>query len=80
MLLFLPFDWPKIKEITIFCSFSYAFMKKNKNKTKELDKEREREIKQLSKQINPTFPRAFDLRQCQFHLFPPFLSLNQYNL
>lgn len=36
MLLFLSFDWPKIKKITIFCSFSYAFIKKNKKaKTKQ---------------------------------------------
>ena len=68
----------KKKKTTFFCSFSYPFIKKNK--TKELKKDREREIKQLSKQINPTFPRACDLRQCQFHLFPPLSFLNQYNL
>jgi hypothetical protein len=39
------------------------------------EREREREIKQLSKQINPTFPRAFDLQQCQFHLFFFFFFL-----
>lgn len=77
MLLLLSFNWTKIKKkITLFCSFFYSFSRKKK----ELEKEKEREIKQLSKQINPTFPRAFDLQQCQSRLSPApaLLSLNQH--
>lgn len=76
MLLFLSFNWPKIKKITLPVLFLIPLL----GGKKELEKERE--IKQLSKQINPTFPKAFDLWQCQSRLFffPPFLSLNQYNL
>ena len=59
----------KKKRLPFSVLFSIPLLRKTKQKSQ---RKTEREIKQLSKQINPTFPRAHDLRQCQFRLFPPF--------
>ena len=68
----------KKKKTTFSCSFSYPFIKKNK--TKELEKDRgEKSNNCLNKSVQH-FQGLVTCGNVNSVFFPPFLSLNQYNL